>query len=194
MRIGVFGGTFDPPHLGHLIVASAAFESLRLDRILFVPAAIPPHKLGMVVATAEQRLEMVRVSVAGDARFHVDELELRRPGSSFTVDTLRALRKQHEGSDLFFLLGADQLRELHTWRDPDEVSRLATLAVLSRGGDQLPDADRYRFQPVAVPRIDIAATEIRRRVRSGESIRYLVTEPVRELIDSWGLYRESGVR
>ncbi|CAN5660268.1 nicotinate-nucleotide adenylyltransferase [soil metagenome] len=191
MRIGVFGGTFDPPHLGHLIVASAAFETLRLERILFVPAAVPPHKLGMVIATAEQRLEMVKVSVAGDTRFEVDELELHRPGSSFTVDTLRTLRERHRGSELFFLLGADQLRELHTWRDPDEVSTLATLAVLSRGGDQLPEAGRYRFLPVAVPRIDIAATEIRRKVQAGESIRYLVTERVREMIQDWGLYRKA---
>jgi nicotinate-nucleotide adenylyltransferase len=188
MRIGVFGGTFDPPHLGHLIVASAAFDALRLDRILFVPAAVPPHKLGMVIATAEQRLQMVRASVQGDERFQVDELELHRPGSSFTVDTLRALRETQPDSELFFLLGVDQLRELHTWREPEEISSLATLAVLSRGGDQPAQAGRYRFQPVAVPRIDIAATEIRRRVKAGESIRYLVTEPVRKLIEDWGLY------
>jgi nicotinate-nucleotide adenylyltransferase len=188
MRIGVLGGTFDPPHMGHLIVASTAFDALRLDRLLFVPAAAPPHKLGLVVATAEQRLRMVRLAVQGDPRFEVDDLEIRRPGASYTVDTLRALRERDPEGELFFLLGADQLRELHTWREPDEVARLACLAVLSRGGDEIADADRYRIRPVAVPRIDIAATEIRRRIRVGESIRYLVAEPVREMIERERLY------
>jgi nicotinate-nucleotide adenylyltransferase len=191
VRLGLLGGTFDPPHLGHLIVASAAFESLELDRILFIPAAAPPHKLGSVVASAEQRLEMVRRAITGDPRFAVDDLELRRPGASYTVDTLRALREREPGVELFFLVGADQVRELHTWRDPEEVSRLACLAVLSRGGDQIPSAGRYRTLPVAVPRIDIAATEIRRKVAAGESIRYLVPEAVREYIEGEGLYRLS---
>jgi nicotinate-nucleotide adenylyltransferase len=188
MRIGVFGGTFDPPHTGHLIVASAAFDALRLDRLLFVPAAVPPHKLGVVVATPEQRLEMVRRAIAGDPRFEVDDMELRRPGASYTVDTLRALREREPGSEIFFLLGADQLRELDTWRDPEEVSRLACLAVLNRGDEPIPDAGRYRILPVAVPRIDIAATEIRRRVRAGESIRYLVPEAVRAFVEVEKLY------
>ncbi len=188
MRIGVFGGTFDPPHTGHLIVASVAHDVLRLDRLLIVPAAVPPHKLGIVVASPGQRLEMVRAAVAGDPRFEVDDLELRRPGASYTVDTLRALREREPDADLFFLLGADQLRELHTWREPGEVARLACLAVLSRGDDAIPDAGRYRVLPVAVPRIDIAATEIRRRVRAGQSIRYLVPETVREIIAREGLY------
>ncbi len=188
MRIGVLGGTFDPPHMGHLIVASTAFDALRLDRMLFVPAAAPPHKLGQVVAIAEQRLRMVRLAVQGDSRFEVDDLEIQRPGASYTVDTLRALHERDPASELFFLLGADQLRELHTWREPDEVVRLACLAVLSRGGDEIADADRYRIRPVAVPRIDIAATEIRRRIRAGESIRYLVAEPVREMIERERLY------
>lgn len=188
MRIGVLGGTFDPPHTGHLIVASVAFEALRLDRLLFVPAAVPPHKLGTVIATPQQRLQMVRLAVAGDPRFEVDDVELRRSGASYTVDTLRELREREPDAELFFLLGADQLRELHTWRDPEAVSRLACLAVLSRGEERISEAGRYRFLPVAVPRIDIAATEIRRRVASGESVRYLVPEAVREMIGSERLY------
>lgn len=189
MRIGVFGGTFDPPHTGHLIVASVAFDALRLDRLIFVPAGVPPHKLGAVVASAEQRLEMVRRAVADDPRFEVDDLELRRQGASYTVDTLRALRAREPEAELFFLLGADQLRELHGWREPDEVARLARLAVLSRGGDAIPDAGRYRITPVAVPRIDLAATEIRRRVRAGESVRYMVPEGVRKMLERERLYR-----
>lgn len=189
MRLGVLGGTFDPPHLGHLIVASAAFETLRLDRLLFVPAAVPPHKLGRVVASAEQRLEMVRLAIHGDDRFAVDDLELRRSGASYTVDTLRELRDREPGSEIFFLVGVDQVRELHTWRDPEEVSRLACLAVLSRGGEQLPRTGSYRTLPVAVPRIDIAATEVRRMIAAGESIRYLVPDAVREYVERVGLYR-----
>jgi nicotinate-nucleotide adenylyltransferase len=190
MRIGVFGGTFDPPHTGHLIVASAAFDALRLDRLLFVPAAVPPHKVGAVIATPAQRREMVRRAIEGDARFEIEEMELDRPGPSYTVDTLRALREREPGAELFFLLGADQLRELHTWREPEEVARLACLAVLSRGGEPTPDAGRYRFVPVAVPRIDIAATEIRARIRDGRSARYLVPEAILRTVE--GLYAVGG--
>ena len=132
--------------------------------------------------------------MAEDPRLEVDDLELRRPGASYTVDTLRALRRREPSAEIFFLVGVDQVRELHTWRDPEEVARLACLAVLSRGGEQIPPAGRYRTLPVTVPRIDIAATEIRARVAAGRSIRYLVPERVREYIESEGLYRRSGHR
>lgn len=188
-RIGVYGGTFDPPHLGHLIVASEACEALELDRLLFVPSADPPHKQGRVSASAEQRLELVRLAIAGDPRFAVDDLELRREGASYTVDTLRELREREPECELFLLVGVDQAREFHTWREPREVARLARLAVLSRGGEQAGEIG-LPLRRIDVTRIDLSSTDVRRRIGAGESIRYLVPDAVRERIEQDGLYRE----
>lgn len=189
MRIGLFGGTFDPPHLGHLIVAAEVHTRLRLDRLVFVPAADPPHKQGRVRTPAALRLAMVRAAVAGDERFEVDDLELRRGGPSYTVDTLREYRHRHPEAELYFLVGADQLREFRSWRAPDEVARLARLAVFERAGEPAAAENGYPVLPVPVLRIDISATEVRRRVAAGESVRYLVTEPVRAIIERERLYR-----
>ena len=183
MRIGVFGGTFDPPHLGHLIVASDACDALGLDRMIFVPAADPPHKQGQVVAPPAVRLRMVRAAIAGDARFEADDLELLREGLSYTVDTLRELNRRHPGAELYFLVGADQVRQLHTWREPEEVSRLACLAVMHRGGEPPDVAVGVRHRIVPVTRVDISATEIRARLRAGRTVRYLVPEAVRALVE-----------
>lgn len=188
-RIGILGGTFDPPHVGHFMVAADVFAALELDRLLLIPAASPPHKQGQVRATAEQRLAMVRAAAEGDDRFEVDDIELRRPGASYTVDTLRELRTRHPGAELFFVIGMDQFRELHTWREPEEVARLARLAVVSRDGDLPVGESPIPVVPVGVTRIDLSATDIRRRVQDGESIRYFVPEPVREFIEREGLYR-----
>jgi nicotinate-nucleotide adenylyltransferase len=189
VRTAVFGGTFDPPHLGHMVVAADVHARLAVDRVLFVPAAEPPHKRGRVHAPAETRLRMVRAAVADDDRFDVDDLELRRGGPSFTVDTLSELRRRDPVGTLFFVIGADAYREFGTWREPDEVRKLATIAVLDRRGDPGVEDAREGVVHVPVTRVDIAATEIRRRVAAGESIRYLVTEPVREIIEREGLYR-----
>jgi nicotinate-nucleotide adenylyltransferase len=189
MRIGIFGGTFDPPHVGHLIVASDAFAVLGLDRLILVPSADPPHKQGQVAATAEQRLEMVRAAVRDDPRFEVDDIELKRAGASYSVDTLREMRVRFPDAEIFFLLGMDQMRELHSWREPHEVARLACLSVIARDGDE-PDPDTpFRFRLVPVTRIDLSATDIRRRIAEGVSVRYLVPEAVRGIIEGFGLYR-----
>lgn len=189
MRLGVFGGAFDPPHLGHLVAASEAADALRLDRVVWVPAAVHPFKRGQVGASAALRLELVRAAIAGDARFAADGLELERGGPSYTVDTLRALHARHPGAELFFLTGADNLRELHLWREPDEVARLARLVVVSRGGEGAPADARYPAEAVAVTRVDVSSTGVRRRVAAGETIRYLVPDAVRALIERHGLYR-----
>jgi nicotinate-nucleotide adenylyltransferase len=188
-RVGIFGGTYDPPHLGHLIVASEVHGALGLDRLLLIPAASPPHKRGTVHASAEQRLEMVRLAARGDDRFDVSDLELRRSGASYTVDTLRELAHRHPGAELFLTLGVDQLREFGTWREPDEIARLARLAVVERAGEAVQPGFGYPVHEVPIPRIDISATEVRRRVRTGEPVRYLVPEAVREYIDRERLYR-----
>jgi nicotinate-nucleotide adenylyltransferase len=188
-RLGIFGGTFDPPHHGHLIVAADAFEALRLDRLLFVPAAEPPHKVGAVSATAEQRIRMVAAAIESDDRFALDDLETRRQGTSYTVDTLRALKSRDPDAELVFLLGIDQFRALASWREPDEVALLARLGVLSRSGEAPDLSGPYPAVHVPVTRVDLSATEIRNRVRAGLSIRYRVPEAVREIIEGEGLYR-----
>ena len=188
MRLGVYGGAFDPPHLGHLVAASDACDALRLDRLLWIPSAV--HPLKAVRTAADVRLEMVRAAIGGDPRFVADDLELRRTGPSYTVDTLRALRAREPGAELFFLTGADNLRDLPRWREPDEIVRLATLAVVSRAGDSLPADAPYPAQAVTVTRVDVSSTEIRRRVAAGLSIRYLVPEAVRAVVERERLYRD----
>lgn len=187
MKLGILGGTFDPPHVGHLIVASDVCDALELDRVLFVPAAVPPHKPERVRATPAQRLEMVRAAVAGDPRFHADDLELRREGASYTVDTLRVLHEREPGAELFFILGVDQLREFPTWREPEEVARLATLAAVARAGERLP-ASPFPVVEVPVTRVDVSSTDIRRRAADGRSVRYHVPVAVQEIIEREGFY------
>lgn len=188
MRIGVFGGTFDPPHLGHLIVASDAHRALELDRLLFVPSALHPFKRGEVRASPELRVEMLRAAVHGDERFGVDEAELRRPGPSYTVDTLRALRERFPRAELFFLMGADNVRDLPAWREPEEIVRLARLAVVSRVGERPAPEAPFPLLSVPVTRVDVSSTEVRRRAAAGEPIRYLVPEAVRGIILREALY------
>ena len=188
-RLGVFGGTFDPLHHGHLIVAAEACEALALDLLLFVPAADPPHKRGTVIATPDQRLRMLDSGTRDDPRFSVDDLEIRRSGPSYTVDTLRELTSREPESELVFLLGADQFREFDAWRLPAEIARMARLAVLARSGETPDLAGPYGGISVPVTRLDISATDIRRRVAAGQSIRYYVPEPVRGIIMEEGVYR-----
>jgi nicotinate-nucleotide adenylyltransferase len=189
VRTGVFGGAFDPPHLGHLVAASDACRILRLDVLLLVPSAVHPFKAGRMRTPAALRLEMVAAAVAGDGRMAADGLELERPGPSYTVDTLREVRRRDPAGELFFLTGADNLRDLPSWREPDEILRLATLAVLSREGEGAAGAPGVPAVAVPVTRVDVSATEIRRRVAAGDPIRYLVPEPVRAIIEREGLYR-----
>jgi nicotinate-nucleotide adenylyltransferase len=188
VRLGVYGGAFDPPHLGHLVAASDACDALGLDRLLWVPSAV--HPLKAVGTAALVRLEMVAAAVRDDPRFEADGLELRRTGPSYTVDTLRELRAREPDAELVFLTGADNLAELPRWREPDEIARLATLAVVSRAGETLPPDGPYPAVAVTVTRVDLSSTQIRRRVAAGQSIRYLVPEAVRAVIQREGLYRD----
>jgi nicotinate-nucleotide adenylyltransferase len=170
-------------------VAQDALVALGLDRILFVPAAAPPHKRGWPITPAALRLEMLRAAVAGDPRFEVSDLELRRAGPSFTVDTLRELHAEDRAGELFFLLGADQFREFDTWRESREIARLARLVVLTRDGAALEPRPEVPHQLLEVTRIGISATALRTRVAAGEPIRYLVPDSVAEVIEREGLYR-----
>jgi nicotinate-nucleotide adenylyltransferase len=189
VKVGLFGGTFDPPHIGHLIAAQDAYRALRLDRLLFVPAGEPPHKRSGAITPAEVRLELLEAALRDDGRFDVCKLELERAGPSYTVDTLRALRTERPEWELYLLLGADQANELSSWREPAEVARLAQIVLLSRAGvDSVPTQQPWRVRPVNVLRIDVSASEIRGRVASGEPIRYLVPEAVETIVRQRGLY------
>jgi nicotinate-nucleotide adenylyltransferase len=189
MRIGILGGTFDPPHVGHLLAASDAFESLTLDRVLFIPAAGQPLKAAIVASPAD-RLAMTERLVGDDPRFAVDPIEIERGGLSFTIDTLRALHerwKADKGLALVLLLGADAAATLPQWREPAEVARLAEIVVLRRGAGS--GAPVGIGKVIDTRRVDVSSTEIRARVRAGQSIRGFVPEPVAAYIEGRRLYR-----
>jgi nicotinate-nucleotide adenylyltransferase len=194
VRIGLLGGSFDPPHTGHLLAAGDAFEALSLDRLVFIPAAVQPLKAGQMTATAVQRLRMVQLLVGDDQRYTVDSVEIDRGGLSFMVDTLTTLAARWPDAERFLLVGADVPATFAKWRDPQRIAELATLVVLQRGGS----AERARVDLSEMPpatkvlatrRVDISSTEIRQRVREGKSIRGFVPDAVAAFIGGEGLYR-----
>jgi nicotinate-nucleotide adenylyltransferase len=191
MRLGLYGGTFDPIHLGHLILAEACREACGLDRVWFVVAGSPPHKPGGRTDMGH-RAEMARLAVAGHPAFEVSEIEGRRPGPHYSVETLEAIRRERPGDDLFFLIGADSLIDLPHWREPEKILRMATLVVANRPGFE-PDAPEFPpgtrpIRRVTIPPIGLASHEIRRLRREGRSIRYQVPRAVEAYIDAHGLY------
>jgi nicotinate-nucleotide adenylyltransferase len=192
VRIGVFGGTFDPPHIGHLLLASDAREALQLDRLIFVPAGVQPFKVETPpVASGQDRLEMVRLAIGNDANYAVDDTEITRKGLSFTVDTLEYLAGRHVGSQFFFLLGQDAAAGFRQWRNPERILEIATLALMMRSGSE--DAVGWRnfegLVTVSPRRVDVSSTEIRERLRAGKSIKGFVPESVEQFIEARGLYR-----
>jgi nicotinate-nucleotide adenylyltransferase len=192
VRIGVFGGTFDPPHVGHLLVANDAREVLELDRLIFVPAGAQPFKVETPpVASGQDRLEMVRLAVADDANYAVDDAEINRKGLSFTVDTLEHLSERNPAARLFLLMGEDVLAGFEKWRSPARIRELATLVAVSRGGlaGSVTDPATSAVLRVSTRRVDVSSTEIRERRRAGKSIKGFVPESVERFIDVRGLYR-----
>jgi nicotinate-nucleotide adenylyltransferase len=196
MRLGLFGGTFDPIHLGHLILAEQCREACKLDRVWFVVAGAPPHKRNDRTAVAH-RLEMARIAIAGQASFAVSEIEATRPGPHYSVETLEAVRRDQPDDDLFFLIGADSLADLPTWREPARIAQLATIVVVNRPGlEEIDAANLPDFGPgarplssVTIPPIGIASTDLRRRLAERRSIRYMVPRGVEAYIEVEGLYR-----
>lgn len=195
MRLGIFGGSFDPPHVGHLLAVGDAHDELRLDRLILVPAAIQPLKAGRASAPAEHRVAMTRLLVAGDDRFEVSTVEVDRSGLSFTVDTLHHFAERYPTAERFLIVGADVLTTFAQWREPHRIVQLAQPVVLERQDD----APAAPAMPVGVEarslrhlrtrRIDVSSTEVRERVRAGQSIRGFVTDNVAEYIARHGLYR-----
>ena len=188
MRTGILGGTFDPIHLGHLAAARAAMECAGLDRVLVIPTALPPHR-PPAVAGAEDRLAMARLAVAGDKRFEVSDVELRRRGASYTVDTLRELRKLYPEDDLFLILGWDAAKLMGSWREPDEVRRLAGVIVVTRPGSGTPATTVEILCERSTP--DISGSALRAALRRGERVTGKLPEAVAEYIARNGLYTDN---
>jgi nicotinate-nucleotide adenylyltransferase len=198
MRIGIFGGTFDPIHFGHLVLAEQCRDQCRLDEIWFVPAAQPPHKRAVAISSARARCDMIEYAIAGNPSFRLKTIELERSGPSFTVTTLEQLAKTDASVELFLLLGADSLRDLPLWREPSRILQLAKVVAVNRGDRPFPDRSELRtlvgraaderVMTVSIPGIDISATGIRDCVRSRRSIRYLVPRAVEMYIKEHQLY------
>jgi nicotinate-nucleotide adenylyltransferase len=202
MRLGLFGGSFDPIHLGHLILAEACREACELDRVWFVVTATPPHKAGNRRTDVKHRLEMARIAVAGHGAFEISEIEALTPGPHYTYQTLEALRQAQPDDELAYLIGADSLVDLPTWRHPERIAAAARLVVVNRPGidsavlDTLPDfgPGTHPMTVVNVPPIGISSTDLRARVAAGRSIRFQVPRGVEAYIREHGLYRDTPSR
>lgn len=196
-RVGILGGTFNPPHVGHLVCAQEARHQLELDVVLLMPVSVPPHKEVAADPGAQERVALCRAAVAGEEGIELSTLETDRGGASYTVDTLREINAREPGDDLTFIVGADMAHGLPGWREPEAVMRLATIAVADRSGIErrallerlasVGDVGRVRF--FDMPRLDVSSSDIRRRVAEGAPIRHLVPDAVARRIASGGLYR-----
>ena len=203
MRLGIFGGSFDPVHYGHLLLAECCREERRLDEVWFLPAAAPPHKLSAILAPPKARIEMLELATAGNDAFRVSSLEIARGGVSYTVQTLRAISAEQPLAELFLLMGADSLRDLPTWREPAEILALAVPVVVRRAGSPTPDftplaslvsPDRLKTieaSQVEMPLTELSSTELRLRSGEGRSLRYRTPRAVEKYIETQGLYRSS---
>ena len=190
MRIGLVGGSFNPIHRGHLAIARAARAALGLDRVVLIPSARPPHKKDTGLAPAEDRLAMARLAAVNEPGLEVSPIELERTGPSYTVDTLRAFRAAHPGAEIFFIIGADTLPELKTWKESSALFSLATFAVAVRPGFEKVSEPGAKVVTVPIVPDAVSATEIRARVREGKPIDGLVPDAVRDYITAHHLYRE----
>jgi nicotinate-nucleotide adenylyltransferase len=202
MKIGLFGGTFDPIHSGHLILAEQAREAFHLNKVLFIPSAAPPHKSPKEITSASSRLKMIETAIQGNPFFEVSTVELERATPSYSIDTVKELGRKYPNDSLFFIIGTDSLFEMHTWYKVNELIQLCEFIYVYRPGFSVQDkrSNELQLEPeafkvltrhcVKMASIDISSTDIRLRVAQGRSIRYLVPESVREFIEQKGLYKE----
>jgi nicotinate-nucleotide adenylyltransferase len=200
--MGIFGGTFDPPHLGHLILAAEAYAQLGLERLLWVLTPDPPHKKSQSIAPLAERLEMVRLAIGDNPQFELSNVDISRPGPHYALDTVQLLAAQFPGAKLIYLMGGDSLRDLPTWHRPaDFVSACSLIGVMRRPGDAVDLAELEKSLPglsakvriVEAPLIDIAARDIRARIAEGRPFRYFLPARVFEYIESHGLYHLHGI-
>jgi len=197
-RIGIMGGTFDPLHYGHLVAAEMARNEFKLDKVIFIPTGSPPHKVGRKMTNQELRFQMVQLAIEDNSSFLVSRMEIERIGYSYTVDTLRDLHKLHPKDELYFITGSDAFREIFTWKDAEHILELCHFIGASRPGFDAEDFllelkaehPEYfeRMHLLEVPALAISSTDIRSRVKKGQSIRYLLPESVRLYIEKEGLY------
>ncbi|MCK4715640.1 MAG: nicotinate (nicotinamide) nucleotide adenylyltransferase [Candidatus Marinimicrobia bacterium] len=194
MSICLYGGTFDPPHLGHLAIAEYIRDDLNIETVLFIPAYIAPHKIKYSVSSVEDRLKMLQLAISDHSGLQISKVEIQRKGVSYSIDTIRQIKEEMDirSKDLYFLIGSDSLLEFYTWRDPDKILEESRVLVAGRPGfdiRKVSEEFRNKIQMVSTPLIDISATMIRQRMRDGKSIRSLVPELVEDYILRKGLYR-----
>jgi nicotinate-nucleotide adenylyltransferase len=187
---GILGGTFDPPHMGHLILAQSAFEALRLDQVIFIPTSIQPHKINKVGTPGEIRFKMLELAIDNDPRFGISKVEIGRPGISYTVDTFAILHAQYPEDNLYLIMGSDNVVDIAAWKDPEQLFSLCKVAAARRPDytSTGPYANRVRY--FDMPSIQLSSTLIRKKVKEGGSIKYLVPASVEDYILSNGLYRD----
>ncbi len=192
MKIGIFGGTFNPPHVGHLIAIESVRDTERLNTVLFVPSATPPNKQEGTIAPAADRLRMTQLAIEGNPNFQLSDIEIQRTGISFTIDTVNALQSLYPEASISLVIGSDNFLEFHTWKSPKEILARVELIVMSRPGFDLRQghSEYSRLaKAVNVPPIGVSGTDIRRRVKFNRSIRYLVPKAVEDFIHHSSLYR-----
>lgn len=190
-RVGIFGGTFDPIHIGHLITAQFLFEKRNLDKLFFIPCYISPHKTDVKNALSEHRLKMVELSIEGISYFSCSDFEINKAGISYTIDTLREFKKHFD--ELELIIGYDNIFAFDTWKEPDEIFNLAKVVVMKRTTDKIPDEKDKYYQLaefIDTPIIEVSSTEIRKRIKEKKSIDFLVTEKVKQYIYKYNLYLE----
>ena len=193
MKTCIFGGTFDPPHIGHLLIAQTVFESENFERLIFVPANISPAKKNGDSSSPNERSKMLEIALINNPNFEISDLEIKREGISYTIDTIREFVDdlKLDKEDLFFLMGSDTLKSFHAWKDPEEILNLCNIIVAIRPGFTPSDIPQWVLDSVRfanIPRFEVSSTNIRRRWREGKTIRYMVTKEVWEYIDEKDLY------
>ena len=187
-KLGVLGGTFDPPHIGHLLLAQTAFENYNLDKILFIPAARLPHKHQKAVAPVKTRLEMLRLALDEDNRFEISDIEIKRPGLSYTSDTLEKLQALYPKAKFYLIIGGDNISDMQTWKNPENIFALARGVASLRPNSRPDGVYRDRVEIFNMPQVDISSTMIRQFVKRGKSVKYMVTDKVEQFIRRHGLY------
>ena len=193
MKVCLFGGTFDPPHLGHLIIAQTIFEAEKFDHIVFVPAFKPPHKNGIQISPVDYRLDMLKIAIKENPNFLLSDIEIQRGGLSYSIDTIVEYKKQNniESNNLFYLIGSDSLKQFHKWKDPERIINESSVIVAIRPGFRPSDIPNWilaKIQFASIPRIEISSTAIRKRWVKDKTIRYMVTESVWQFINKNKLY------
>ena len=187
MRIGLMGGTFDPIHVAHLVAASEVYEALNLDQVIFIPAGNPWQKAGTKISPAETRLQMVDLAIQNDPRFISSDIEIKRSGETYAIDTVKELELENPGNDYFWIVGADALSRMPTWHDFSQLQNLIEIVAVNRNGINHADVE-FDYTFVEMPEIAISATQIRNRIAVGKSIKYLVPDAVESFISKSGLY------